>query len=80
MTMKALVFATALGSVLSLCAADAPATTTTTTTNAPAATAATTQAKTQHSGCRPKRPGKHGGGVEMKHNCCKKTSGDSSKK
>lgn len=78
MTMKALVFATAFGSVLTLCAAEAPAPTAATTNAAPVVTQQ--QTKTQHSGCRPKRPGKHGGGVEMKHNCCKKTSGDSSKK
>lgn len=42
-------------------------------TNAPAAVVTTRTVKV-HSGCKPKRTGRRGGGVDIKHNCRTKTT------
>lgn len=78
MNLKSILFVTVLGSVLSLCAADVPAPAPVSTNAVPTVT--TNQPAKVHSCCRPKRPGKHGGGVEIKHGCRAKKVEDSAKR
>ena len=64
---KILVAVLALGSVLAVSAADAPAPVAVVTPNEPAATS--NCIVKVHSGCKPKRTSKRGGGANIKHRC-----------
>lgn len=70
--MKKMLMATLIvGSVFAASAAEAPVPVASSTNT----TAAVTSNRTVkvHSGCKPKRTGKRGGGVNIKHNCRTKT-------
>lgn len=64
---KILVAVLALGSVVAVSAADAPAPVAVVTPSEPAATS--NCIVKVHSGCKPKRTSKRGGGANIKHRC-----------
>ena len=64
---KILVAVLALGSVVAVSAAEAPASVAAVTPSEPAVTSNCTVKV--HSGCKPKRTSKRGGGANIKHRC-----------